>query len=161
MKTITFIRHAKSDHSMVLSDQKRPLNERGRKEAALISRFLQHNMETPDVMLCSIAIRARETCEIMRDSGLFPQVTLHYETDLYTFDGDGLIRFLRGLDNAWSKVIVFGHNPAFSEACERLLGIYPLHLKTSAVQSIAVDTALWENILQKKGVSLLKAHPHK
>ncbi len=161
MKTITFIRHAKSDHSFTLTDQKRPLNERGRREAKMMGLFLQNKLPKPDVMLCSIAVRARETFEIMRNSGLFPNTPFYIETDLYTFEGDEVLQFLRRQDDTWSHVIIFGHNPAFSEASGHLLGDHSIQLKTSAVQSIQLDIEHWDQIGQKKGVSLLKAHPSK
>ena len=66
MKTLFLLRHAKSSWSEPgLADFNRPLNERGRRAAPLIARYLAHCDLLPDLILCSAALRTRETLALM------------------------------------------------------------------------------------------------
>ncbi len=62
--TVCLMRHAKSDwgHAM-LSDHDRPLNERGRRDAPRMARWLAQRGCLPDLILGSTANRVRQTIE--------------------------------------------------------------------------------------------------
>lgn len=62
--TVCLMRHAKSDwgHAM-LSDHDRPLNERGRRDAPRMARWLAQRGCLPDLILASTANRVRQTIE--------------------------------------------------------------------------------------------------
>ena len=68
MKTIYLLRHAKSswkDDS--LDDFDRPLAARGRKAAKMVAEYLIRHRIEPAQILCSSAVRTRETLERMND----------------------------------------------------------------------------------------------
>jgi phosphohistidine phosphatase len=61
-RTLILIRHAKSDwDDPALSDHDRPLNARGQRSAPRIGAWLAEQGVTPDAVLCSTALRTRET----------------------------------------------------------------------------------------------------
>jgi phosphohistidine phosphatase len=61
-RTLILIRHAKSDwDDPALSDHDRPLNARGQLSAPRIGAWLAERGVTPDAVLCSTALRTRET----------------------------------------------------------------------------------------------------
>jgi phosphohistidine phosphatase len=64
MKSITFIRHAKSSWEYQLPDEKRPLNKRGLFDAEFMSSLDIVNSFQPDAVFCSSAKRTRETCRV-------------------------------------------------------------------------------------------------
>ena len=68
MKTLFLLRHAKSSwNDQNLQDFDRPLNARGRKAAELIGTFIKKQKVSPDLVISSPAVRARETIEIIRE----------------------------------------------------------------------------------------------
>ncbi len=130
MKYLTLIRHAKSSwDDTMLNDHDRPLNERGIRTAPIVGRFLSKTyfgsngtpalLAKPDRLISSTANRARETAALMEpelDAG-------HTIVDrcLYLAEPKTLLRFARELDDRWSHIMVFAHNPGISAFADRLL----------------------------------------
>ena len=62
MKTLLLLRHAKSSwKDKDASDHDRPLNKRGKRNAALMGWLLQKEVLVPDIIVSSTAVRARDT----------------------------------------------------------------------------------------------------
>lgn len=72
MRTLYLLRHAKSSwNDSSLRDFERPLKERGREAAELIGKHLASEKLRDLLVVCSPAVRARETAEIvLKSSGL-------------------------------------------------------------------------------------------
>ena len=65
---LILLRHAKSDwYSGALSDHDRPLNGRGMRDAPRVGRWIDANGYTPTVVLCSSALRTRQTLDGVAD----------------------------------------------------------------------------------------------
>jgi len=65
MFELLLMRHAKSDWHSHLADKERPLNERGRRDAIHMGRYLEREGLTPDRMLVSVAERTQETARLL------------------------------------------------------------------------------------------------
>ena len=66
MKTLLLLRHAKSDWgNPSQGDFDRPLSARGREAAPLMGAYLAQQGLRPDLVLCSAAARARQTCDLV------------------------------------------------------------------------------------------------
>src|SRR5271166_6291051 len=64
MKTLHLLRHAKSSwKDPNLDDHDRPLNKRGRQTAKLIAAYFRRAKIAPDLVICSTAVRARQTLD--------------------------------------------------------------------------------------------------
>jgi phosphohistidine phosphatase len=62
VKNILLLRHAKSAWGDArLEDHERPLNGRGERAAQAMARHLAKKAPRPDLILCSTAVRARQT----------------------------------------------------------------------------------------------------
>ena len=97
-------------------DGLRPLTARGRdrmREAALGLRTLF----TPELILTSPLVRARETAEILLD--VYNMRELHVSDSLATGDEDALLQDLKGFDAG--RVIAVGHEPHLWMALSYLL----------------------------------------
>jgi len=111
MKTLLLMRHAKSswkDDS--LEDHERPLKKRGKKDAKRIAKAIAKNNLTPDLILSSSAIRARETVEIIVDN-LEYKGRIVFSDELYMGEPQDFINALRILSNDYTTVMIVGHNP--------------------------------------------------
>jgi phosphohistidine phosphatase len=68
----------------------------------------------PELILCSTALRARQTLERVRP-GLGEDAEVEFDPSLYAFDADALLARVRELPEAVRSVMLVGHNPAMQE----------------------------------------------
>lgn len=131
-RTLVVIRHAKSDWTNELPDDQRPLNPRGRREAPLIGPWVAEHVGAIDLVLCSTAVRARET---FARSGLTAAQVRHDER-VYAAGHQDLMSVLDEVSDDLGTVAVVGHNPGLSELV-RALTNEPVELKTSAIAVVS------------------------
>ncbi|HWB49628.1 MAG TPA: histidine phosphatase family protein [Stellaceae bacterium] len=114
MHQLHLLRHAKSSWDDDADDHARPLNKRGREAARLIGQSLPQAVGHLDLVLCSTALRARETAALALE-GFAVRPTVRYEDGLYLAGPDKLIERLQQLDEGIESVLVIGHNPGLHE----------------------------------------------
>jgi phosphohistidine phosphatase len=115
VKTLLLLRHAKSSwDDPQLADQDRPLNSRGRKAAARMADYMQDAGFQPSIVLCSNALRARQTLELLQQA-LPKEATVKVEPRLYTAGSRELLTRIRRLSPSAPSVLVVGHNPAMQD----------------------------------------------
>ena len=120
MKTLTLLRHAKSDWSgKAASDFDRPLNARGRRAAARIGRELAARGIGFDAVLASPAARVVETVAAVAEAYGRPLRPV-YDRRLYLAPAMGLLAIVREADDGAERLLLVGHNPGL-EALALLL----------------------------------------
>ena len=121
MKEIYVLRHAKSswDNSN-LSDFDRPLADRGISDAKKMSNFLKDMNIKIDRVLCSNAIRAKETFDLTADGFNFEIDKATYLDKLYFGDTTTIIQDLKELDESLNNILIVGHNPTLHYLVEIL-----------------------------------------
>lgn len=157
MKEILLIRHAKSSWKYDVSDADRPLKQRGLKDAELVSEALKKSTFLPDKIFSSPAKRALSTCKIFIINLQYEHDLLQIEDQLYDFGGQNVIRFLKQLDNRYEKVMIFGHNHAFTSICNIFGDQFIDNLPTCGLVLINFDVNSWQNI--EKGITKLTIFP--
>lgn len=130
-RTLVVVRHAKSDWSGGLLDDERPLAERGRRDAPAIGTWLAGQVGRIDQVLCSTAVRARQTWQLAA-TAFDPAPPVRYEERIYQAMPADILTILMELDERVRTVAVVGHNPTLSDVVEQLSG-QPCELKTSAI----------------------------
>lgn len=121
MKTIYFVRHAKSSWDDVsLDDHDRPLNGRGRRDAPMMARRLLGIDVVPDGLLCSTARRARETAAAFAEVLNIATSEQRYEAALYHAWSPTIEQQIRALPDHWDTILLFGHNPGYTDLANRL-----------------------------------------
>ncbi|NIY71801.1 histidine phosphatase family protein [Marivivens donghaensis] len=144
-KRLILIRHAKSDWGdLNQPDKARNLNERGRRQAPLLGRWLRKNGYVPDVVLCSAAVRTRETLDL-----LALDTTVIYEDSLYLATPDVMFRELSKREEGCIAMI--GHNPGIGELAYALAAEPAAHPKFHAYPTLATtvlnfDQDRWRDI---------------
>ena len=121
MKEIYVLRHAKSswDNSN-LSDFERPLADRGISDAKKMSKFLKDMNIKIDKVLCSNAIRAKETFDLTADGFNFEIDKATYSDKLYFGDTTTIIQDLKELEESLNNILIVGHNPTLHYLVEIL-----------------------------------------
>lgn len=123
MLTLSLLRHAKSSWADPdVDDAGRPLAKRGIKAAPLIGGVMKREELRPDRVLCSPAVRARETLEFVLGEigGRPPEIQLAEE--LYPGSPTAMLERLRGLGKQHRHVLVVGHNPGLHALALDLIG---------------------------------------
>ncbi|MFY9934834.1 MAG: histidine phosphatase family protein [Streptosporangiaceae bacterium] len=134
VRRLILLRHAKSDWPDV-PDRERPLAKRGRREAPPAGRWLRDHGYQPDVVVCSVARRTRQTWELIApELGGSPTVT--FDQRAYDAGARTLLYLARELP-AWCRTALFvGHNPAVTDLANALAetpeGPPHLHFPTAA-----------------------------
>jgi phosphohistidine phosphatase len=111
-RELFILRHAKSDWSGGASqDSERPLNKRGRKDAPRIGAWMREHYLYPGTILCSSAVRARETLEAVAQELALQPERIRILQELYLADLNTLLELLRDVPEKENSVMVVGHNP--------------------------------------------------
>lgn len=122
MKRLILMRHAKSSWADPgQADLDRPLNERGRRNAAAIGGWLRARNYVPDQALISTAARTRETwAGVAPSPGACPA---HFLPGLYHADPAQMLAALREATGA--TVLMLGHQPGIGALAARLVRTPP------------------------------------
>lgn len=115
MKILGIFRHAKSDwNDARLRDFDRPLNQRGRKGAALMGMHIRDNAVGWQRVLASPAVRVTQTLEIACEAaGETPPIT--WDRRIYLASSATLIDILKEISDGPGSVILVGHNPGLED----------------------------------------------
>ena len=113
MHRLHLLRHAKSNPDDAIDDHERPLSRRGRDAARLLAERLPTALGTLDLVLCSTALRARETMELALARCTPGKIA--FERGLYLASASVLLRRLRRVNEDCGAVLLVGHNPGVQE----------------------------------------------
>ncbi|NCC74065.1 MAG: hypothetical protein EOM06_11770 [Sphingobacteriia bacterium] len=154
MKTIYILRHAKSSWEFpFLSDEERPLIDKGIKRTRLISKYLTEKKIRIDLILSSHAVRAYDTAKIVAAALGYPIGKIQISKTIYHSNEENLIDQFYEISDEIRSVMLVGHNPALTGFVNRYLDQKTDWLPTSGLVSISFDTEKWTNLY------LAKYHP--
>jgi phosphohistidine phosphatase len=112
--TLLLLRHAKSSWAdPALPDHDRPLASRGRRDARRIAKHLAGLDFEPELVLCSSAVRTRETLELVRPA--LGNSKVLFEDALYGASSDELLGRIRVVPDVVGSVVLIGHNPGLEQ----------------------------------------------
>lgn len=162
VKTLILMRHAKSDwHDTTLSDHDRPLNRRGIRDAPVMGRWLAEVGDVPGLVLCSSAVRTRQTAAAMwevwnvepvqntvEDLYLSPPSTIvdtiaHFAGDHDAGDHDA---------GDHDAVMVIAHNPGISQLVSLLSG-ESIEMATAAIAVFELRIHRWRDLAMDTGAT--------
>jgi phosphohistidine phosphatase len=158
MRTLYLLRHAKSSwDDPELPDRERPLAPRGRRAAKRIAKHLVRDGIEPELVLCSPAVRARGTLELVQPA--FAEGTaVRLEPGLYGASVDGLLELLRRVPDDVASVMLVGHNPGLQDLALELASsgaeLTRLEEKfpTAALATITLETDGWSTLSRADAV---------
>jgi phosphohistidine phosphatase len=168
MLTAILFRHAKSDWAKPTSggpqvdDFERRLATRGLASVPVVTDYLIKQQISPDLVLCSSAVRTRETLDLLMASlskvVSSPSPTLIYEDSLYLASADMLMTRLRRVQGC-KAVMLLGHNPGLHDlaldlakpshdaASQALATKFP----TAALAVLTFDASSWREVSKGSG----------
>lgn len=158
MPTLSLFRHAKSAWDNAgLRDFERPLAPRGKKAAPRMGRFIAEQGLAPDLVVCSTAVRARETLDLALPHFESAQ-RIDHSGRLYMASPQQMLRIVRALPAGADHVMLVGHNPGMHALAAGLAGegkpadMTALQTKFPTAGLAVLDFACpWEDISSGSG----------
>jgi phosphohistidine phosphatase len=151
MPILTLVRHAKSAWDYPeLTDFERPLNDRGRRDAP---RMAQRALALPKVsrIISSPATRALTTARVFAEHLGIPFDAIRIEPRIYDASRKTLLEVVTQIEQNPAHLMLFGHNPGFSELAHTL-GHCPFdEMPTCAIAHFKLDVKTWKDIAPGTG----------
>lgn len=120
-RRLVLLRHAKAEHGQ-LEDWLRPLALKGRAQASGVGASLGRDGLLPDHVVCSAAIRTRQTWDLARASLPGEPGSVDINEDLYLADTRRVLEIVRAVGDDVATLLVVGHEPVMSQAAATLAG---------------------------------------
>lgn len=157
MRTLSLLRHAKSSGvDLTRDDFDRPLNQRGARDATRMGRFMREHGLVPDLVLCSDAVRARETLTLVLSAfgGAGPRVV--FEPKLYLAEPAAILEVVADVDAGIGHCLVVGHNPGLHALALAMTvagdhTAMALEFPASGLAVIDLDAARWRALQPARG----------
>jgi len=145
-KTLFIVRHGKSSwDNEEISDSDRPLKERGIVDSyTMASRFKTKGVQ-PEIIFSSPAIRALHTAIIFCQVLNLPEKILQIDGRLLHPGNSDLLKLVSSFDDKYSRIMIFGHNPGFTDLVNSLSDIRLGNLPTTGVAVLEFETPRWSN----------------
>lgn len=163
MKKIILVRHGKAeDPASGITDYERSLTLKGKVISRLIARKLRETEKSPITIITSPAFRALETAlifamefgiepdKIIINSDLYSKMNLRYLPEILSKTGEKS-----------DTVMMFGHNPSFTEIANSLCSEGCDFMSKSSAIGIAFDIKSWPDIRRKSGKQQFYLKPEK
>ncbi len=155
---LMLLRHAKAEKAEGrMRDRDRPLNGRGRSDAAEIGAFMAAHAVLPERVIVSTAQRTRETWARM--AGAFSTgLAVAFEDRLYDAKTDDIVGVIKAAGGKAAALMVIGHNPGLHDTARLLLAhrggsAHQLDegLPTAGLVVIDFNEDSWERMAPRSG----------
>ncbi|HKC67777.1 MAG TPA: histidine phosphatase family protein [Bacteroidia bacterium] len=148
MKTLTIVRHAKSDWGNEgIDDILRPLSERGYSDARIISAQIQKKIQTPDYWVTSPAIRAYSTALIFANTFKVDAEKISINKKIYAASLKNLKQIISSIPDTCSNAILFGHNPELTNFFNEISDAYADSIPTCGTMYLTSAVKKWKDFL--------------
>jgi len=147
MKTLVLVRHAKSSWKYAdLRDLDRPLNKRGKHDAPLMAEVFAERGIPVDLIICGPAKRTRKTARRFCKQLEYAWTDVVIDKRIYEAPPEAILEVIRSIDDAVAVVMVFGHNPGFTEVTNQF-SPDPVHnVPTTGIVTMSFDTRHWHRV---------------
>jgi phosphohistidine phosphatase len=162
LKTLFIVRHAKSSWDLEnISDIDRPLKLKGIRDAYEMARRVKIERQFPDLLISSPAIRALHTADIFTRVFEMKYAQLKIDERIYG-GGSGIIKQLISEQvSSVKRLMIFGHNPDFSELASVLSGKSYFEVPTCGLVRIVFKAADWASVSNENMQSMSFDFPKK
>ncbi|MEM9836686.1 MAG: histidine phosphatase family protein [Bacteroidota bacterium] len=152
MKTLYFIRHAKSSwDDLSLSDHDRPLNARGQRDTPFMAALLHSVQPDVDGMYTSTAKRALTTALSFAEVYGLPAAELVQTRHLYHAYPETITAVVRSFPADWDTALLFCHNPGITDMANQLDHTeYLANVPTCGIVGSQADIVKWADWAPEK-----------
>jgi len=157
-KQLLLVRHGKSDWgNLDLKDFDRPLNKRGKENAPeMAERLVQRGFKF-DLIVSSPAKRAKSTAKFFAEA--YQVDDIQYEESIYEANTTALLKVINGLDDSAETVIMFGHNPGFTDLANELSDADIYNIPTAGMVLMSFPFDSWKMVSRGTGELIFFDYP--
>ncbi|WP_104110762.1 histidine phosphatase family protein [Arthrobacter sp. N199823] len=120
IKRLILMRHSKAAFPLGVEDHDRPLAQRGHTEAPLAGKWMMENGVVPDFILCSSALRTRQTCTWVCQQLGEKAPTPKLESGLYAAGATSMLSVINHVPETVGTLLVITHMPGVQALALRL-----------------------------------------
>jgi len=132
-----------------MRDFDRPLKSRGRDAAKQIGKRLASEKPHSEMVVCSPAVRTRETADIVLKHAK-SKVDVSFDERIYEASLRDLLQVVVDIPDDKQVAMMIGHNPGFEELVAYLSGEHR-RMPTCAVAKIRLDVESWKDVRGDEG----------
>lgn len=158
MKTVYFIRHAKSCHDEDCKDIDRSISQKGEKNIKFMANLLKSKHIIPDIIISSSAKRTMQSAKIISNILEFKDEIIK-KADLYNASLKDFLNIFYSIDSKFDNVFIIAHNPSITEICEFLSNSIIDHMPTSAIFCIEFKNDNFKDIAEHSGKVVFFDYP--
>jgi len=153
MKKIIFVRHGRAEEpSSSITDFERSLTTKGKNVSEQMALILKGKETGTALFITSPAFRAYETALIFARIFGYDSDKIILKNNLYSHATlNSFAEIIETADNDINTIILFGHNPSFTEIPDRLSRDGCDFLPKSGIVSLTFKTETWKGIVHNKG----------
>ncbi|WP_316850771.1 SixA phosphatase family protein [Pedobacter agri] len=157
-KQLLLVRHGKSDWgNLDLKDFDRPLNKRGKENAPEMAERLVQRGFRFDLIVSSPAKRAKSTAKFFAEA--YQVNDIQYEESIYEANTTALLKVINGLDDSADTVIMFGHNPGFTDLANELSDADIYNIPTAGMVLMSFPFDSWKMVSRGTGELVFFDYP--
>ncbi|WP_316804515.1 SixA phosphatase family protein [Pedobacter nototheniae] len=158
MKQLLLVRHGKSDWGTAAqTDFDRPLNKRGKENAPeMAERLLKRGFKF-DLMVSSPAKRALTTAKYFAEA--YQTENIQLEKLIYEANTTTLLKIVNSFGEDTDTVIMFGHNPGFTDFANELSDANIYNIPTAGMVLISFPFESWKMVSRGTGEMVFFDYP--
>ena len=161
-KQLFIVRHGKSSWEYEnVDDIDRPLKVKGINDAYAMAKRLESRNKHPQLILSSPANRALHTSTIFARVLKYPLNNLRLNEVIYNGGEDEILQLIKETDDSVSSVMIFGHNPVFTDLSNLFLKDELDKLPTAGITSLNFKAEKWKDISAENVSTELVDYPKK
>ena len=161
-KKLYLVRHGKSDWSNPkLRDFDRPLKKRGLRNARTMAKILKEKNIKPDCIVTSSARRALDTATIFSEQLDVPPEKFLPDESVYFASPSELINLIKQQDDSVETLMIFGHNPGFTNLANFFLPEALNNIPTAGFVYLEFDAESWKQISKSNVAAHYYDYPKK
>lgn len=152
MKTVYFVRHAKSSwDNPTLRDIDRPLSKRGLRDAPFMANLIKGKGVKPGLLLSSPAMRAYSTAKFFAEAMDIPAGQIEQVKKIYEAYPEDILEIIQELPDGHDIAFLFGHNPTLTSVANMFTDEYIANIPTCAVFRVDSEVESWMDFREGKG----------
>ena len=111
-----------------------------------MARWRKEKEINPELMLSSPANRPLTTCKVIADVIGYQLSGIKTDKRIYHAGEDQLLKVVSELSDNYESVIVFGHNPGFTDFANSLLGESIMNIPTCGIVAGKLRIDSWKQV---------------
>lgn len=144
MKTLYLVRHAKSSWAEPgTTDFERPLNDRGKRDAAEMGKRLRLREIQFDQIISSPAHRAEKTALLFAHETGYDSSLIVWDKELYLASPEAIAHTISKVPDDINHLAVFCHNPGITELANTLSSVRVDNMPTGSIYAVSFPDFSW------------------